>query len=118
MRSSVSCIVRASPDLARSGTEATMGHPCLAAIDGRRLFSGPKAPRHPRPLSQDRGHPAHIPFISSKDSMSHPVMVSSATDRTFALSASDSFSMSAHPVHTSFARGASDGLSAFFRLPM
>jgi hypothetical protein len=50
--------------------------------------------------------------------MSHPVMVSSATARTFALSASDSFSMSAHPVQTSFAREASDGLSAFFRLPM
>ena len=106
------------PLLADSGTEATMGHPCFSAMDGRRLLSGPNAPMHPRPESQDRGHEPQTSFISSKDSMSQPVMVSTAASRTFSLSSGRSPSRGAQPVQWGSARPSSLFRSSFLREPM
>ncbi|MBP5203829.1 MAG: hypothetical protein J6Z16_04310 [Candidatus Methanomethylophilaceae archaeon] len=76
-------------------------------------MSGPKAPMHPRPESHDSGQEEQMLFISSNGSMSHPVMVSTADDSTFSLSAGDSDSTEAHPVQRSSASPSSLFLSSF-----
>lgn len=87
-------------------------------MDGSRLFSGPKAPMQPRPESHDSGQDPQAAFISSNDSMSHPVIVSVATASTFSLSSGERESREAHPVQWGSASPSSLFRSSFLREPM